>query len=231
MMCYCIYCVIVVCLCVVICNGPCIPPLVLVAPAPILLFAVPHDVLGKAIAPAHRCVVVEPELLLSVRALWIRTASLSLSPRGWATDTDSNATAPPPSTSASLSVSLLPSLSPNYHPVLIHHHHPPVVMKTSTTIPPGHRQKTRTKTRFFSQQCRPVPAVVEQSPWCSVAVPSVVPCPRLLLLQRCICPPQSLLFLLFPRRICHRCIVAVHLPPNIQLSRPWSRAVPLPLAL
>ena len=42
------------------------PPLVLVAPtpAPGLLLTVPSDVLGKAIAPLHRRVVAEPELLL-----------------------------------------------------------------------------------------------------------------------------------------------------------------------
>jgi hypothetical protein len=42
------------------------PPLVLVAPtpAPVLLLTVPSDVLGKAIAPLHRRVVAEPELLL-----------------------------------------------------------------------------------------------------------------------------------------------------------------------
>ena len=46
--------------------------------------------------------------------------------------------------------------------------------KTSTTIPPGRRWKTRTKTRLLSQQCRPVLAVIPQSAWCSVVVPSVV---------------------------------------------------------
>ena len=47
------------------CHGECIPPLVLVAPAPpVLLLMVPSDVLGEAIAPVHRCVVAEPELLL-----------------------------------------------------------------------------------------------------------------------------------------------------------------------
>ena len=41
------------------------PPLVLVAPAPPVLFlTVPSDVLGEAIAPLHRRVVAEPELLL-----------------------------------------------------------------------------------------------------------------------------------------------------------------------
>ena len=41
------------------------PPLVLVAPAPpVLLLMVPSDVLGEAIAPLHRRVVAEPELLL-----------------------------------------------------------------------------------------------------------------------------------------------------------------------
>ena len=41
------------------CYGPCIPPLVLFAPAPILLLAVPRDVLGKAITPLHHRGVAE----------------------------------------------------------------------------------------------------------------------------------------------------------------------------
>ncbi len=52
------------CLAVVTANVS--PPLVLVvpAPAPVLLLTVPSDVLGEAIAPLHRRVVAEPELLL-----------------------------------------------------------------------------------------------------------------------------------------------------------------------
>jgi hypothetical protein len=49
-------------------HGQCIPPpCPIVAPTPpppVLLLTVPSDVLGEAIAPIHRRVVAEPELLL-----------------------------------------------------------------------------------------------------------------------------------------------------------------------
>ena len=44
------------------------PPLVLFAPAPVLLLAVPREVLGEAIAPLHRRWVAEPRGIGGVRA-------------------------------------------------------------------------------------------------------------------------------------------------------------------
>ena len=66
-----------------------------------------------------------------------------------------------------------------------------VMMKTSTTIPPGCRWKTRTKTRFLSQRCRPIPTIAAQSVRCSIVVPSVARCPHPPLL-RPIPPPPTL---------------------------------------
>ena len=165
-----------------------------------------------------------------MHALRIRSASSSHSPycgAGWPTLTATPRHCPPQRSRHCL-----------YHR---RHLRPPIITpsssvisillvigtKTSTTIPPGCCRKTRTKTRLLSQRCRPFPAVVVQSAWCSAVVPSVVchPPPPL------ICRPQSLLLLLFPRPIrrCH--IVLVHIPPNTRLLWPWSRAVPPPLAL
>ena len=51
--------------CLVVVTANVSPPLVLVVPAPpVLLLTVPSDVLGEAIAPLHRRVVAEPDLLL-----------------------------------------------------------------------------------------------------------------------------------------------------------------------
>jgi hypothetical protein len=44
------------------------PPLVLFAPAPVLLLAVPRGVLGEAIAPLHRRWVAEPRGIGGVHA-------------------------------------------------------------------------------------------------------------------------------------------------------------------
>jgi hypothetical protein len=62
------------------CYGPCIPPLVLFAPAPNLLIVVPRDVLGKAFVPLHHCGVAEPELLLCGVG-GVRACAGNISPR------------------------------------------------------------------------------------------------------------------------------------------------------
>jgi hypothetical protein len=119
-------------------------------------------------------------LVVCVHALRIRTTSSSPSPCGGAGRPTLTATPPrrpprrpghclyhhcclcPPTIAPSSSVIVI---------LLV------LVTKTSTTIPPGCRQKTRTKTRLLSQQCCLVPAVVARSARCSVAIPSVVCCP------------------------------------------------------
>ncbi len=79
--------VIVACVCVVVVVPVVVvmalvvpPPLVLFAPAHILLLAVPRDVLGKAFVPLHHRGVAEPELLLCSFG-GVRACAGNISPR------------------------------------------------------------------------------------------------------------------------------------------------------
>ena len=118
-----------------------------------------------SLAPVHRCVVAEPELLLcGVSCVRARAADycrliLSFSPRQcWAAAADSNATALPPSMSTSFSVSSSPSSSPNYRPILVRHrHHPCCCDKDISNNPPRSSLKDKDEDKVVVSTMQPCP--------------------------------------------------------------------------